>query len=256
MPFAFTMKHYQIFGESTANMKDQALVSEEAWDVLRENHPFFSIADTREEWLKAAELEIEKDGQDKHVSKRADDTVQLLKEKGMTRLFSIGSGGGALEYQIKKRMPEVTIVCSDYSPTTVERLKKVFTECEDVITYDALTGDYAMVQERYIKEHGLCMVYRIDASFSDTEWTRVFDAMAKASIQNVLIIPTGTLTMLSVYNRKKREFGWALRRIPVVFCGYLRTTRRFKEQWSRVYSSREAVFGGLVGFILERKNRS
>ncbi len=134
LPIAFTMKHYQVFGDSTASFKNRTRTSAESWDARREEHPFFSIAETREEWLQASEVLVKKDGQDGKLIERAKDIVELLKKHNIDRIFSVGSGGAALEYQIKKLMPHVKIVCSDYSEVTVARLKKVFIESEDVIT--------------------------------------------------------------------------------------------------------------------------
>lgn len=250
MPFAFTMKHYQVFGDSTSHMKDRQLVSVESWDALRQNHPFFSVSADREEWLAASELSVKKDGQDAQLIERAADIVILLQDKKISRIFSVGTGGAALEYQIKKLMPGVSIVCSDYSTLTVERLKKVFFESDGIIQFDVLKDNWREIQEKYLGEDGLCLMYRIDASFNDKEWSDIFKYMADAGIQKILIIPTGTLTVLSIYNRKSREIRWFLKRIPIVFSGYIRTAKRFQQYWHSMYSEEDMVLGGLKSFFL------
>lgn len=253
MPFRFSMKHYQIFGDTTPKMKDQGLMSPESWDALRENHPFFSIPEERDEWVAVSELKVKKDGQDNQLIERAKDVAALLKREGIDRVFSIGSGGAALEYQLKKMIPELRVVCSDYSEVTVARLKKVFTECEDVIRFDIHADSLAEAEQKYIGENGICLMYRIDASFSDEEWSKIFSDLYKGGIRKVLYIPTGMLTMLSIYNRKSREIKWYFKKIPVVWSGHIRTKKRFESFWSPFYNQQEVIFGGLKGFLLTKK---
>ncbi|HRH24004.1 MAG TPA: hypothetical protein PK109_00215 [Candidatus Paceibacterota bacterium] len=255
MPFRFSMKHYQVFGSATEALKDQELNSAQSWDALRETHPFFSISENRDEWLAASELAVAKDGQDTALAARADEVVALIQRKGFDRVFSTGVGGAALEYQIKKKMPQLPVVCSDYSAETVRRLQKVFTESDGVIEFDILKGDWKAVERQYLGTNGLCIMYRLDAGFSDDQWHIIFDVMQEAGVTNVLVIPTGTLTMLSIYNRKKRELLWALKHIPVVFSGYLRTKHRFISHWDEWYDTEEATFGGLKGFLLKKRAR-
>jgi len=254
MPFPFTMRHYQIFGETTQNLKHQELLSPESWDALREHHPFFSISSNREEWLLASEIAVTKDGQDTHLKERARDIVALLRERCIDRIFSVGVGGAALEYHLKKLMPEIQLTCSDYSETTVKRLREVFLESDAVIEFDILMGDWNEIQKKYIGEHGLCLMYRLDAGFSDTEWADIFEKMAEAGIAQVLVIPTGTLSLISVFNRKKREILWFLKGIPTVWCGYVRTEKRFTSQWRAVYIEKKYVLGGLKSFFLTKRS--
>jgi hypothetical protein len=252
MPVAFSMKHYQVFGDATKNLKNKELTSPESWDALRESHPFFSISSDREGWEEASELRIPKDGQDSLLRARAIDIIQLIRQEGITRVFSVGVGGAALEYQLKKLMPELIVVCSDYSNTTVERLQKVFVESDGIIQFDIVRGDWVGVQKSYVGNDGLCIMYRLDAGFSDTESKEIFKRMSEAGIQKVLVIPTGVLTLLSMYNRKRRELLWFLKRVPMVFCGYVRTKKRFQEQWRAEYGETELLLGGLKSFLLTK----
>jgi hypothetical protein len=250
------MRHYQVFGEATEKLKERSLISAASWDTLREEHPFFSIPDSREEWLAVSELTVQKDGQDANLIERARAIVELIRQNGYTKLFSVGSGGAALEYQIKKLIPELSVMCSDYSPVTVQRLKKVFIESEDVVLFDLVEGDWQAVRNAYLGEKGLCLMYRLDAGFDDATWKQVFGRMAEAGVDDVLVIPTGTLTMLSVYNRKRRELVWHMKRIPIVFSGYLRTKARFYEQWGNWYQASAYACAGLTGFLLKKKGKN
>lgn len=150
-------------------------------------------------------------------------------------------------------MPEVRVVCSDYSPITVERLKKVFIESEDIIRFDIHTDSLSEVQKKYIGERGICIMYRIDAGFSDEEWTQIFEKFSVAGIPRVLYIPTGMLTMLSTYNRISRQVKWFFEKTPAVLCGHVRTKKSFERFWSTYYAEENLVFGGLKGFLLTRK---
>jgi hypothetical protein len=255
MPFAFTMKHYQVFGDSTAHMKDQALLSPESWDTLRKEHPFFSISTHRDEWLAASELKVKKDGQDSELADRATHIVSFLREHHIRTIFSVGSGGAALEYQLKKMMPDLEVTCSDYSPVTVETLKRVFMEADRIVQFDMQQDSWDEVS-KYLGEHGVCLMYRIDAGLSDHEWQEIFERMYRAGIKQVLVIPSGTLTLMSIYNRKRRELKWMFTGVQRVWSGYLRTTKRFRQQWTKQYADHEYRFGGLKGFFLERREKT
>lgn len=253
MPFGFSMKHYQIFGETSSKMKDSALMTPESWDALREEHPNFSIPDDRQEWIQVNEAGVKKDGQDSLLKARAIDIVELLRKENIEKVFSLGVGGAGLEYFIKKLIPEVKLTCADYSHVTVERLKKVFTESDAIVEFDMLRADWKETSTQYLDEGSLCLMYRIDASFSDSEWCKIFSELYNAKVEKILIIPTGMLTMLSVYNRKSREVKWFFKKISKLLCGYVRTKKRFESYWHGLYSQKILILGGLEGFFLTRK---
>gem|GEM_PF-1768582 len=250
IPLPLTIKHYQVFGDTTPSLKEQGLTNKEAWDTLRESHPFFSVSANREEWLAASEIEVTKDGQDTRLKDRADDIVALFNRKSISRIFSVGVGGAALEYQIKKRMPAARLTCSDYSPVTIEKLKKVFLESDELVLFDALSGNWGEVREKYIGQSGVCLMYRLDAGFNDEEWKKIFRLLHEAGISRILFIPTGVLSILSIYNRKRRELVWFLKGVSTVFSGYLRTKKRFRQFWSPYYIEEEMLLGGLKAFYL------
>ena len=253
MPFAFSMKHYQVFGGTTPHMKNNELMSPESWDTLRAEHPFFSIPATREEWVKVSELMVTKDGQDKELPERARDITTLIQQHRFSRVFSVGVGGAALEYQLKKAMPMLPLVCAHYSAKTVETRRNVFMEADNIIEFDILKGDWKNVGKNYIGDDGLLIMYRIDASLSDSEWRTLFERVAKAGIKNVLVIPTGMLTMLSVYNRKSREVKWFFNQTPIVWSGYVRTKKKFQQFWHSRYTEEMHTLGGLKSFLLSKK---
>ncbi len=256
IPFRFTIKHYQIFGDSKNALKDNSLTSVESWNELRENHPHFSIPSSREEWLKAVELQVTKDGQDRGLAVRAKNIVDLLKKENFKSIFSAGVGGAGLEYQIKKQMPSLTVVCSEYSQKNVEILKKVFIESSDIITFDIIKGDWKHIKNDYLCDStSILLMYRLDAGFTNKEWREMFESMFNSGIQRIVYIPTTLLTVLSIFNRKKRELEWYLNKRPVSFCGYLRTQKEFESFWSGLYEQEVIIFGGLKGFFLKIKEK-
>lgn len=254
IPFKFTAKHYQVFGDSSSSLKNNSLNNVESWDALRKSHPHYSIADSREKWLEAVELKVVKDGQDGGLLQRAKDVSNLLNKEKISSVFSAGVGGAGLEYQIKKQNPEIQISCSEYSEVSVGVLKKVFIESGEIILFDILKGDWQGIKDKYIKDRqSVLLMYRLDAGFTDTEWEKIFEQIHKSGIENVIYIPTNLLTMLSLWNRKSRELKWLVKREPVSFAGYNRTRKTFQSYWSNLYTEKELKFGGLSSFFLKRK---
>ncbi len=256
LPFSLTILHYFPFDETTRLLKDGELNSVESWDILREHHPHFSISDKREEWLRASENEIKKDGQDGGLVARAKDIVAVLNRLHITSLFSAGSGGAGLEYQIKKMKPDVHLVCSEYSPVAVERLQKVFIEADKVILFDIKNRDWSVTQKSSqenidTKKH-LTLLYRIDIHFTNTELKEIFKNMHDSGIENILLVLCGRITILGLRNRLKDRLKWKLTHTPFVFAGYLRTEKTFEKFWKNMYTATEVDCGGLKSFFLKR----
>jgi len=253
IPFSLTIKHYQTFGYSASLFKNAELNSAESWDALRTTHPQFSISQNRKEWLRASEAQIKKDGQDRGLLQRAKDVESLLKKENKNSIFSVGVGGAGLEYQLKKINPNLKIVCSEFAPQNVELLKSVFLEADQVVQFDILNGDWKSIKEKYLFNSSVCLMYRVDASFSDEEWRYIFEKLHAAKINDILFIPSSFLSILSIFNRKWREIRWTMSKTKVVFSGYLRTKSTFKSYWNSLYNEKAGNFGGINGFLLTIK---
>lgn len=238
-PVMFTSRHYQEFGESTEHLKDGVLDSPDSWDELREHHEHYSIGRTRDEWLRAAEGMVKKDGQDGGMVQRAADIVESLRNLDARSLFSVGVGGAGLEYQIKKRMPDIHLTCSEYAPQNVEMLRKVFTECEAFEVFDILKGDWS----RAAAAGDTVLMYRVDPHFTDSEWRTIFTAMHAAGITHIIYIPCTCLSVRSWLFRLRRRILWTLTRMPVAFAGYVRTKARFESFWGGLYKSETLSYG-------------
>lgn len=254
IPLPFTIKHYEEFGNLDVSLKDNELNSPESWDVLRETHTHFSVANNREEWLKASEVLIKKDGQDGGLKKRAKDIVNLIEKNKIQQIFSVGVGGGGLEYQIKKIIPQIKMICSEYSKSNINLLKNVFVECDKIIFFDVKKSDWRISTDDVGAEKLLCLLYRVDPHLTDLEWKIVFSKMSDSGIKNILFIPCSLLTMKSVINRFLRRLKWLIKGRKYSFSGYLRTRKRFISFWNDLYNHKEYDFGGLNGFLLNKKD--
>jgi hypothetical protein len=249
LPFNLTVKHYYPFGEATASLKDEKLNSSESWDALRVSHPNFSIADERESWVRQCEMGVNKDGQDGSLNARAVAIVNLLKAYKFSSIHSVGVGGAALEYHIKRLYPNLRMTVSDYAPKNVEILKRVFHECDSVIEFDLLSKDWSA----WGGDERLCiMMCRIDTELTDEQWRNVFKNMYESKIMNALYITSRILTFKYLYSEKKRYALHKLFQKDISFAGYRRTKSVFRSFWASKYQEHEFMFGGLSGFLLSR----
>ena len=249
LPFNLTVKHYYPFGETTASVMDGKFNSPEAWDALRVSHPHFSITSERESWVRQCELGINKDGQDGRLNARAVEIVDLLKANKFTSIHSVGVGGAALEYHIKRLCPNIRMTVSEFAPKNVEMLKRVFHECDSVIQFDLLSKDWSMWGG---DEHYCVMMYRVDTSLTDEQWRDVFQNMYESQVLNVLYIPAAFLTLKYLYRRTKSNILCKLLQRDISFAGYFRTKTVFESFWASKYQEHELKFCGMNGFLLKR----
>lgn len=153
-------------------------------------------------------------------------------------------------------MPGITMVCSEYSQKNVDILKKVFIESSDIVTFDIVKGDWKQIKDFYLHDYtSTLLMYRLDAGFTNKEWREIFESIFSSGIDRIIYIPTTLLTVLSIFNRKKRELEWFIKKEQISFCGYLRTQKEFESFWSGLYEQEVMVFGGLKGFFLKRKEK-
>ena len=255
LPFPLTIKHYFAFDSATALLKDGVLNSVESWDALRQSHPHFSISEHRDEWLRAAEAQIKKDGQDSALPLRAKEVVRIINELGIRTLFSAGVGGAGLEYQIKKLKPDLRLVCSEYSPVSVKALKKVFVECDSVLLFDMKSKDWSVALEGVDAKKQLVLLNRIDIDFSNEELRDMLQHMYDSGIQNILFILCGRITARGILNRLFRRLQWRLRGMPYAFAGYLRTKQTFQMFWQQLYQSSDIELPYMSGYLLKKIER-
>ncbi len=248
MPFPVTARHFTSLGVVGGKLKDGELRSAESWQTMRDEHPYYRIAEDRETWLK--ELTADKDGQDAKMHDRVRAFADLIEKEGVKTVYSIGSGGGVFEYFLKKRSPHIRVVCSEWKSEGAGRLRRVFLECDEVITFDALNpNDWKKVGA---DKDGIVFIYRNEHEFTDAEWHKMIRMMHDAGVTRVFLGLMYLLTILAFIQAKIRNIKKRLRGEKIVFVGYLRNYSRFKRFWSGMYIAREVPFPNCRGFYLKR----
>jgi hypothetical protein len=235
-----TIKHYFDFGNIGESVGD-TLSSPQAWDVVRTNGeetPFY-LPLRRREW-------IERCFQQTDLVLRAREILNIFADLGVRRIFSAGVGCAWLEYNLKHLSNDLNIVCGDYAPNTVARLRNVADEFDDIIQFDMATSEWP-------NGYDLFLLHRIDMELSNDVWERVFERMSSADAKYILFIPCGMLTLKSLAIELTTRVRAAMLRNQTVFSGYWRTRETFQALWEAHYDERGAVsINDLPGFILER----
>lgn len=244
IPFRVTAK---IYSASPRKLNLEVLFSSSVgWDAMYMEHPNYRISANRETWLK--EMEAKKDGQDSGLRVRAKDIASLLIKKNIKNVHSIGSGGGVLEYHLKKIVPGIKITASDFAPETVKRLRGVFIECDDVVVFDALDS----LAWKKVTSDSLVLFYRIEREFSTQEWRRIFSYMHDSGVEKVLIVVPLYLTLLGYFLSVVRNARYVLSGTSLSFVGYWRSKKSFEYLFRQLYSSEEVTIGTWQSFFLER----
>lgn len=248
LPFPVTVRHLTSFGDIGDLLKDGELRSKESWQVLRDKHPHYRIPEDRETWLK--ELSLSKDGQDDKLQKRIDAFASLIKEEGIKTVYAIGAGGGVFEYYLKKRLPHIKIIASELTQESVDRLRRVFIECDVVERFDALNAEH---WERIgADKDGIVFIYRNEREFSDEDWRKIFLYISKADVRKVFLGIMYMLTVSAFIQEKIRNIKHRLHGESVTFVGYLRSHDTFRSFWKGKYKEREISFPNCRGLYLTR----
>lgn len=238
IPFQLTIKHYH-----TPRIKVSDINSIESWDILRTEDAAFSIPSDRNEWLKAVEGKLKskngdvvKDGISGSFIPFSEDFISFVKEKGFKKIVSVGVGVGGLEYQIKKNIPNIYVSCSEYAPKSVEMLKSVFHEADEIKMFD--------IKDKWEEcgEDTLVIMYRVDPHLTDKEWKQLFKTIPA---KHILFTPNAFLTpRLLLRELKKRGKG--------LFSGYVRTKKGYIGLWDKFFKYEELPFTGYTTFYLHK----
>jgi len=237
-----TIRHYFDFGDH-ASAVGRSLCSVGSWDAIRlsDDASGFSIPPDREKWLAKANANAQ-------LAQRAEALVLWLKRLGIRRLASVGVGTACLEYHIKRLHPSLILTCTDYTPSAIGRLRAVFPECDNVRVFDMLSPEWPT-------DSGLHLLNRVDTELDDAQWMRVFDCMAKSSVNQVLVVPSEFVTCRVILSEKVRYLLSLAKGRKPTFAGWLRTRDRFLSLWDRWYQVQEHVpLAGLEGFLLTRRS--
>ena len=221
-PRAITLPHFQhLPATPTAPQGTPAF-----WEQLRTTDTVYGIPASRLDWERLAR------GQ-QAIVERAAAVAEVVRERRVRRVVSYGVGTAGMEFLLLEQMPTLELVCTDYAPVAVERLRNVFPEAQHVV-HDLAT-DAAIDADLHV-------LARVDSEFPDYvlgEIIRRFDAP-------VLFIPGEVLTDVA-----RAELEWQTTTAGV-FTGYRRTEARLRELWERTHRATRAA----GGFLLERRART
>lgn len=232
--FPLTLRHYYFFDQvfEVPSEGAPALASSEIWDKLRIQHRHFYQADERETWLRS--FSEPKDGQESSLKVRATEIAKLLRSRKITNVHSVGVGCAGLEYHLKHEMPSLHLTASEFAPVNVERLRKVFHECDQIVLFDIGTADWASLQS-HDSTNRLVLMNRVDPCFANSQWKAVFKRMADSGLRQILFIPDTVLTLRYIGMLRSRRREAKLTARPLTFTGFVRTDRVFRSLWCGAY---------------------
>ena len=238
------LKNYYCFNDSE-NILGGNLTTPDSWDALRtkkigRNQPFL-IHEDRDQWNEFCLSNEE-------VALRVKRLLEILGSR-FNSIDSFGVGNACLEFLIKKGRPSMQVRCSDFAPKSVERLKTVFPEADNIAVFDMLKEQWPTV-----KNDSLCLLHRVDAEFNDLEWEKIFDKIKCAGIQNVLFIPCEVLTAGAVLKKKVKYLIFSVLRRKMTFAGFIRTQKRFISLMEKSFYIKEIItIHDVKGFWLTPK---
>jgi len=244
----FTLKHYYPFSAATG-LQGGSLLSADAWDRVRlgetalGENPAFGLPSERNEWLRLCR-------QNSSAAESAAAIAEIIRREDYRTVISVGVGRACVEFHLKSLLPAVRLVCTEYAPRVVERLRAMFTECDRIEHWDLLAADWTQVEPQT-----LVLLNRVDTELDDSQWAMVFGRLYLGGIRDVLVIATGFVTFKMVLMELALRIRSVLRREPLTFAGYARTERQFREMWGPHYEIiQQPVIAGLQGYLLRRVN--
>ncbi len=239
-----TLRHYYDFGAESARI-GTSLLSPDAWERLRlgvddaEARRHFGLTTNRSEWLE--------DCKKSTMARRAADDLTRLAQR-FSCLVSIGVGRGYFEYHLKNRMPDVRIICTEYSAGVVDRLRTVFSEADAVVQFDLLDFNW-----EFPTTDTLCILNRVDTELSDDQWTTAFEGLHRSNVSNIVMVASGFVTPKSFLREVSLRVSALALRCRLTFSGYHRSRERFRELWVPSYALESTTsVAGLAAFLLRR----
>ena len=256
LPVPLTLPHLFRFSAMDGDMATTDPLSPEFWDRLRIGDAHFVLPQERDAWLAYCESCSVHDGVDSLLPSRAAAIAAILCRLKVQRLFSVGVGAGALEYHVKKSSPDVHLVCSDYAPWNVEVLRRVFTECEDVVRFDVARDDWSVCGNT---PGTLCLIWRVDPLLTDAQWRAAFERAHAEGVRHILFGAGGLLTLSRIARRLITRLQVATKGVSMmqagwVRVGWVRTEPAFPRLWQSFYRTSESSRApGMTIFLLERE---
>ena len=220
------VRHVYDFGPDREAVGNTLLASS-AWDAARAIPGPFELPQTRAEWERNAERG--------DLPERARDVAAVAREVGATQLCSHGVGTASLELNVHRLAPEMKIICTDYAPMTVERLRLIFPEA-DVMLRDLTDPDPPRAD--------LHLMHRVDAELDDDEWRSVLAAIE----QPILFVPNVVLDLAGAAREIVRR---VVRRGAATDAGWFRNEAALRALWRESHRDRSLTVSDARAFLLE-----
>jgi len=200
------LKHHSFF-----NAPIKSLTTPADWDSLRNDQTdAYFLPFSFDEYVKKVDVT--------NPTKIAEIIINKAKEKGLSKIFSIGSGVAQLEYQLKK-FSNLHITVSDYN-NSVLRLKE-FKLFDEALMFDALKDPFP-ADRSY-----LVLFPRIDTEFEDDQLRVLFKKCHEAGVMEICFIPAQLLSLRIILAETKMFLMSLLSQKKRVFCGYSRSKGKF-----------------------------
>ncbi len=236
-------KHYYIFNGSTPITN----LNRQTWDSLRigKDNPAFQFETTVEEY----ESNCAKRQDCRAVAKVIRNLIRLI-DQNVSSVVSLGSGKGVVEWHLKRLLPSLPLICTDYAEVGVESLRRLFQACDEVMIFDMLNCDYGMFDN-----DAVLLMNRVSTEFTPSEWRFIFQSCKAAGINHILFIPT---ELASIRLKALETLRHYLRRILKrrdTFCGWLYSKREIESLMSVSYTVEEcAKMKNSAVYLLKRKD--
>jgi hypothetical protein len=219
-----TVRHHYDFGPDRSRVGEN-LVNPHSWDAVRRTDSPFRLPETRAEWEQSAL------GGD--LPERAHAISAVARRLGARTVCSYGVGTGLLEANIARELPDTKLICTDFAPETVRRLRDLFPEA-DVRLHDLRTMPPP--------EADLHLLHRVDTELSNSEWRDVFRRLNQPVV--VVVTQLVDLQLLAFEFRLRRSRPRPTR------AGWSRTEAGFRRLWRSTHVDEPLQVASHRGWLL------
>ena len=213
-------KHYFVF----TNSESMSHLNKEAWDSLRmgTGNPAFQFEATLEEY----ETNCTRRTDCHEVAKVIRDAVLSIGAE-VSAVVSLGAGKGIVEWHLKKFLPSLPMICTDYAESGVASLRRLFRACDRVMVFDMLKGDYGV-----FGKDAVLLMNRVSTEFAPSEWMQIFKSCKSSGIKYILFIPTELASIWLKFMETLRHFARRILHRRDTFCGWLYSRRELESLMS------------------------
>lgn len=212
------IEHYAAF---KTELKSSEL-NQENWDVLRtiSEEKAYAIEDDIESYEKNCRESVS-------YGESSKDIIDVLNKYMCKHVVALGAGKGILEWHLKKKQSDLFIECTDYASMAVEKLKKVFVDCDVIFEFDMMNGDY-----RVFDNNAFFILYRVSEEFCFSDWCTVLQKMRESKIKNIIYIPDMIATIDLAQQMKRSHERNIEKGIQDTFCGWIYSEDMLEKMFS------------------------